>query len=166
VRRAVVLLAVALAAAGCGEPERPGAGEAARETEAPPFDLPALDGGRVALAELRGRPVLVDFWATWCAPCLQQIPVLNAVQAKHGDAVAVLGVSVDTEGRDVVAAFAAEHDVRYRILLGSPDLARSWGAIGFPTLFVVAPDGAIASAHVGVASEEELDEALAQLAAP
>jgi cytochrome c biogenesis protein CcmG/thiol:disulfide interchange protein DsbE len=165
VSRAGLLLAAALAAAGCGEVERP-AGEAPAPEQAQPFELTALDGGQVALSALRGRPVLVDFWATWCAPCVEQIPVLNAIHDRHGDGVAVLGVSVDTEGRDVVAAFAAEHDIRYRVLLGSPELARRWGAIGFPTLFVVAPDGSIASAHVGVATEEELEEALAQLAAP
>ena len=164
-RRTARLLAAALLTAGCGEAPAPDAGPAP-DAEAPGFALPALDGGAVALEGLRGRPVVLDFWATWCAPCVQQVPVLNAFHEKHGDAAVVLGVSVDTDGRDVVAAFAAEHDIRYRVLLGSPDLARRYGALGFPTLFVVGPDGAIDSSHVGVVSEEELEAALARVAPP
>jgi thiol-disulfide isomerase/thioredoxin len=84
---------------------------------APEFSLPDLAGGEVALAELRGRPVLIDFWATWCAPCERQVPVLNAFHEKHGERIPVLGIAVDADP-SLVPGFVAEHDVRYRVLLG------------------------------------------------
>jgi thiol-disulfide isomerase/thioredoxin len=131
---------------------------------APAFRLPALDGGEVALSELRGRPVVVDFWATWCPPCIRQIPVLNSFHEAHGDAVEVLGIAVDVQGRSVVAPFAAEHGIRYRVLLGDEALAQRYGAFGFPTLFFIDAEGRVDSVHTGVASVEELEAALARVA--
>lgn len=146
-------------------PPGPGTAEAAVEpaasAPAPDFALPDLSGGTVALADLRGRPVVIDFWATWCAPCERQVPVLNAFHAKHGDRIPVLGISVDVDAA-AVAPFVSEHAVRYRVLLGDEGLARAYGALGFPTLFVVRPDGRIHSAHVGLVSPEALEEAVAE----
>jgi len=162
VRIALGLLVV-LAIAGC-DAVGPGSRASHRAGDAfpaPAFTLEALSGGAVSLAELRGRPVLIDFWATWCAPCVRQIPVLNAFAEKYGERVPVLGISVDVDP-DAVGPFAAEHDVRYRILFGDEGLARDYGALGFPTLYVVRPDGTVHSSHVGVASPEHLDAAVAE----
>ena len=160
----VVLLAL-LAVLGC-RAESPEGGAAAREP-APGFDLEALDGARFALPDLRGKVVVVDFWATWCAPCVFQIPVLNAFWESHrGDGVVVLGISVDTGGREVVEPFASEQGIAYPVLLGDEALARSYGAIGYPTLYVVAPDGRIDSRHTGVVGEEELAAAVAAARRP
>ena len=104
--------------------------------------------------------MIIDFWATWCAPCVQQIPVLNAFQAAHYGEVAVLGIAVDSRGIEAVAPFATEHGIQYPVLLGDESLAQEYGAFGFPSLYVIAPDGSIAANHVGVISEEELEEAL------
>ena len=130
---------------------------------APDFSLEAIDGATVSLAKLRGQVVVVDFWATWCAPCVFQIPVLNAFwERTRGDGVSVLGVSVDVGGREVVEPFAAEHEMAYPVLLGDEDLAQRYGAIGYPSLYVIAPDGRIASRHVGLVAEEELAAAVAE----
>jgi cytochrome c biogenesis protein CcmG/thiol:disulfide interchange protein DsbE len=146
--------AVLLALAGCGEAPPPHAAEGA---EAPAFTLRALDGTEVSLAGLRGRVVVIDFWATWCAPCVVQIPILNAFwEAHRGDGVEVLGVAVDAEGAAVVGPFADEHGVRYPVLLGDEGLARDFGAFGFPTLFVVGPSGRVESMHTGVIDAEAL----------
>lgn len=164
-------LALALSVVGCdaGGPAShspaDGEGGAGGAFEAPDFTLRVLGGGEVSLAELRGRPVLIDFWATWCAPCERQIPVLNAFAEKHGERIPVLGISVDVDA-DAVGPFAAAHDVRYRILFGNERLARDYGALGFPTLFVVRPDGTVHSSHVGVATPEDLDAAVAEWVAP
>jgi cytochrome c biogenesis protein CcmG/thiol:disulfide interchange protein DsbE len=115
----------------------------------------------VSLAALRGRVVVIDFWATWCAPCVFQIPILNEFySARRGDGVEVLGVAVDAEGAEVVGPFADEHGVRYPILLGSESLARDFGALGFPTLFVVGPSGRIEAVHTGVIDAETLAAAV------
>jgi thiol-disulfide isomerase/thioredoxin len=155
----VALLALGLSLA-CGAPEGE-AGDGEGRGPAPPFALPNLAGGELSLAELAGRPVVLDFWATWCAPCIRQVPVLNAIHERYGDRVSVVGISVDVDGEEVVTPFVAEHDIRYRILLGDEGLAQRYGALGFPTLFVLGPEGAILAAHSGVITEQALEEALA-----
>lgn len=156
-RRALALAAllVALAAAGCLVEEEREAGPA------PPFTLPDLDGKEVSLAQFAGRTVVVDFWATWCEPCKQQIPVLNQFHREHPE-VTVLGVAVDAGGREAVAPFAREHEIAYPVLLGSESLARAYGVPGFPALVVVDPGGRLDSLHLGVITPEELEEAAAQ----
>jgi thiol-disulfide isomerase/thioredoxin len=133
---------------------------------APAFTLEDLGGTEVSLESLRGRPVVLDFWATWCSPCVFQIPVLNEFHERHRDRVEVIGVAVDVDGREVVAPFAAEHSIAYPVLLGTPDLAQRYGAMGFPTLYVIDPEGVIASAHVGVVDAEQLEASVAAALAP
>ena len=141
-----------------------GGGAAASDrVPAPAFSLRDLAGGTVSLEALRGRPVIVDFWATWCAPCERQVPVLNAFHDKYGDRIPVLGISVDADPENV-PPFVQEHDLRYRVLLGDEGLAQQYEAYGFPTLYVIRPDGTIHSAHVGVVTPEALEAAVAEWA--
>lgn len=155
-RRAAAAVALgATAALGCLAEEPLVAGPA------PPFTLPDLEGRPVALADLAGRVVVIDFWATWCEPCKHQIPVLNQFQRQHPE-VTVLGVAVDADGREVVAPFAAEHDIQYPVLLGSESIAREYGVPGFPALVVVDAEGRLDSLHLGVILPEDLAAAVAQ----
>jgi len=163
------LLAACWLAFGCGERGEPGApsgeGEAVAQDAAvaPDFELLDLAGKPVSLANFRGKTVVIDFWATWCPPCVFQVPELNKfweANKASGD-VAVLGVAVDAEGRDVVAPWVEEQAVQYPILLGSESLARDFGALGFPTLVVVRPDGKIDSLHVGLIELADLEKILA-----
>lgn len=159
---ATLLLGLAMGALACEPPEGGGVArdpEPEAPAEAPDFALPDLEGEQARLSSLRGQPVVLDFWATWCPPCVRQIPVLNAFQEAHPE-VAVLGVAVDVDGRSVVAPFAAKHGIEYRVVLGDERLARRYGAFGFPTLFVVDPEGRIVTSHAGVVTREELEEAL------
>jgi thiol-disulfide isomerase/thioredoxin len=151
--RAAALLALLLAGCLVEEERAPG--------PAPAFVLPDLAGREVALADHAGRTVIVDFWATWCEPCKQQIPVLNQFHRRHPE-VSVLGVAVDAAGREAVAAFAAEHGIEYPVLLGTESLARDYGVPGFPALVVVDRQGRLDSLHLGVITPEELEEAVAQ----
>lgn len=156
-RRAAGLALAVLLALGC-RVEEAGPGTSARP--APEFSLPDLAGATVSLAGLRGKPVVVDFWATWCAPCEFQIPVLNDFHDRHAGRVEVVGVAVDAGGREVVAPYAAERGIRYRVVLGDEALAQRFGAIGFPTLFVLRPDGTIDSTHMGLVDPDELEAAV------
>ena len=170
----VPFLLFAIGVLACSERGDPAAAAANAESEevaeesearvAPAFSLDRLGGGQVSLAGLRGKTVVIDFWATWCPPCEFQVPELNAFYQAHradGD-VEVLGISVDVEGPDVVSAWTGEKDVQYPILLGGEDLARKFGALGFPTLYIVAPDGTVDSEHIGLIEVGDLEEALAR----
>jgi len=171
VRPLLLLVLLLVLGSGCQRVDpAPAAGEGtpeaiARESVAAPgFSLRDLAGGEVSLADLRGRPVVIDFWATWCAPCERQVPVLNAFHDKYGDRIPVLGISVDANSASRVASFVTEHGLRYRVLLGDEGLAQEYDAYGFPTLYVIRPDGTIHSAHVGVVSPEALEAAVSDWA--
>ncbi len=142
--------------AGCDAPEPGAPGPAA-----PEFRLEELAGGELSLEDFRGKTLVLDFWATWCVPCLAQIPVLNAYAEAHAEEVAVVGVSVDAEGRAAVEAFIEQVPIDYPVVFGDEALARSYGAPGFPALAVVDAEGRIDSLHVGLITTDDLEAAVA-----
>ncbi len=165
-----VFWAVLLPVLGCSAQESGDLGASASEAAsekpsrpAPDFNLKGVDGSPVSLADHRGKPVVVDFWATWCVPCIYQVPELNAFWKIHretGD-VAVIGVAVDVEGASAVAPWIEEKGVEYQIAIGDERLAREFGVMGFPTLAIISPDGNIESLHVGLIEVEELERLVA-----
>lgn len=169
---AMLFWVFSLAVSGCDAPGGGGLGTSASEAAsqmpkraAPNFELKGVDGRPISLAEHRGKPVVIDFWATWCVPCIYQVPELNAFWKAHretGD-VAVIGVAVDVEGASVVAPWIEEKGVEYQIAIGDEGLARAFGVMGFPTLAIINPDGGIESLHVGLIEAEELEDLVAPL---
>jgi cytochrome c biogenesis protein CcmG/thiol:disulfide interchange protein DsbE len=133
-------------------------------TPAPPLRLQTLDGGRVDLAALRGRPVVVNFWATWCEPCVREFPLLRQAAAKHRpDRLAVVGVLVNDRpaaARDFVRAYGATWPVG---LDPAATTAGRWGAVGLPHTWFVRPDGTLASHQLGELTQAALDRQLAQI---
>ena len=129
---------------------------------APDFALPPLDSkggtGPVALADYRGRPVLVNFWASWCHPCRKEFPLLKAARAKYAkDGLEVIGVSyrdIASDGRDFVASQGAGWP-----FARDPDgaLAERYGVRAIPQTFFIRPDGTIASRVFGITSAKDLD---------
>jgi peroxiredoxin len=131
-------------------------------TPAPALRLEGLDGGRVDLAALRGRPVVVNFWATWCDPCVREFPLLRRAAATHRpDRLAVVGVL--TNDRPAAArAFVRRHHAAWPVGV-DPDAAAAgrWGAVGLPHTFFIRPDGTLASHQLGELTGPALDRQLA-----
>ena len=134
---------------------------------APDLKFKDLNGKDVALSDLKGKVVFLNFWATWCDPCRIEIPWLIAMQEKYGPkGFTVVGVAMDDEGKSVVAPFIEKErfdvdgqklPMSYPILLGSDDAADKFGGIlGYPTSFVISRDGRIIQKFQGLQSEDEL----------
>ncbi len=127
--------------------------------ERPAFSLPTLDGGSRSIGDFDGRVVLLNFWATWCPPCLEEVPALDALAAELRDrGLRVVGVAL--EERAPVARFAREHGVGYPLLPGGRaafDIAAEYGnARGtLPYTVVIDRDGVIRAAHQGALTRDE-----------
>jgi cytochrome c biogenesis protein CcmG/thiol:disulfide interchange protein DsbE len=124
---------------------------------APELSLPDAYDQPVRLGDLTGHVVLVNFWATWCAPCVVEMPWFAALERDYRtEGLAVIGVSLDDEGWAVVRPFAAAHGVPYTIAMGTASTAAAFGGIdALPSTFLIDRHGRIASVHVGLAPESE-----------
>ncbi len=119
-------------------------GEGSPEEQAFPFDLERLDGSRARSEDLRGRHVLLDFWATWCPPCVLEIPELNAIYEGYQDrGLEVLAISVDDLEAGELAEWLEEQGVSYPVVIGTEALARRYGGFGFPFHVLLSPEGTI-----------------------
>lgn len=108
---------------------------------APDFTMTALDGGSVSLSAQRGQWVILNFWATWCAPCVDEMPALQALAASRADSLHLFGINV-RESVDLVRAFVAEHAITFPILVSPPDsVLTDYLVMGLPQTVVIAPDG-------------------------
>jgi thiol-disulfide isomerase/thioredoxin len=132
---------------------------------APEFIGTDGQGARLSLHSHRGRVVVLNFWATWCAPCRQEIPVLSALQARFGaDGVDVIGVSLDEDGWAAITPFLSSARVSYPIALGNDDVAAAFGGVdALPATFVIDRDGVIHAKHVGAITAGLYDDLLTRL---
>ncbi len=158
-----LVLSISMSVSGCFE--EGSTGEAEPRRSAPDFNLTRLDGIPVSLEENRGKTLILDFWATWCAPCEIQMPVLDTLwKTRGGEKLMILGVSVDTDPAPKVIEWVKERDLDYPIAIASQDLAIDYGVLGFPTLVVIDPQGGIHTRHTGVLSRPELEDILDEIA--
>lgn len=162
--------------AGCGEP-RPSTSEVqlstASGTSVPPMEeryIPAfskitLDGDSLSAESIRGKLTIVNFWATWCAPCVIETPALVALRNEwHDRGFEVIGVSMDDEGLDVVREFAERFNISYPLVHDTGALAEEFGGVyALPTSFVVDPEGKIIHRIIGVFPIGELREEMEAL---
>lgn len=131
------------------------------EALVPAFELADLAGERRALADWNGSPRIVNFWATWCAPCRREIPLLKHLQENHDDiALQVIGVAVDE--LEAVIQYAAETQFNYPVLVGQEDgmaAAEAFGIefLALPFTFVVAADGELLATHIGELLPEDAE---------
>ena len=120
---------------------------------APAFTVRDLEGRDISPASLRGKVVIVNFWATWCGPCRAEIPDLVALQEKYKDTLQVIGISEDEAGVEVVKRFAAEHRVNYPVAMMTPDIEKLYpGISALPTSFILDRESRVVQKHVGMLS--------------
>lgn len=159
---AAALLCLAGPAAAVDASAGPAAPGAAR---IPDFQLPDLEGKPHAPAEWKGKVVLLDFWATWCAGCRQTIPALARLQEKYGpQGLAVIGISLDQGPKEKIAKFARKLKTNYLILRDAEDtLSKTLGFQGLPSLYVYGRGGELIKAlpNYTALQDKELEELVA-----
>jgi cytochrome c biogenesis protein CcmG/thiol:disulfide interchange protein DsbE len=128
---------------------------------APVLRLPTLDGGRVDLAAHHGRPVVVNFWATWCEPCVREFPLLARAATGHRAARLVVVGVLYRDQPDAARAFVRQHGGTWPVGMDADGrTAAAWGVAGLPQTFFVRPDGTLASHQLGELTPANLDRQL------
>jgi peroxiredoxin len=131
---------------------------------APDFTRSDVAGHAVRLSNFRGKVVLLNFWATWCAPCLEEIPIFSAWQRKYGsDGLQVLGVSMD-DGPTTVTHAIGKYHIIYPIVMGDDALGELYGGVlGLPLSFIIDPSGRIVGRYQGKSDLKRMESELKAL---
>jgi cytochrome c biogenesis protein CcmG/thiol:disulfide interchange protein DsbE len=142
------------------------------EQPAPEFRLAGLDGGAVDLAAYRGRPLLINFWASWCRPCVKEFPLLRAARERHrADGLEVIGVLATSDSPAKARAFARRNGGTWPVGIdrgGGPagETTIAYGVAGLPETFFVRRDGSLAVLQLGELTEESLRQHLGSILGP
>jgi thiol-disulfide isomerase/thioredoxin len=133
-------------------------------TPAPDFTRTGFDGKPVSLSAARGRLVLLDFWASWCAPCIVELPHLMELQKRHAGRLQIIGVAMDDDAKAPRQSVAQYH-VTYPVVMGDLALAKAYGSVlGLPEIFLIGADGKVIKSWRGDFKSSELDTAIAAAA--
>jgi len=138
-------------------------GEAQMKTGvAPDFTLQSLDGKTVRLSDFRGKPVVLNFWATWCGPCKIETPWLVEMQNQYGaQGLQIVGVAMDDSGKDEIARFAKNMGMNYPVALGKEAVGDAYGGVSYlPESFFVGRDGKIVDKIMGLEGRSEIEDAI------
>ena len=132
---------------------------------APAWQLLDLDGKTIKDADFKGKIVVLNFWATWCVPCREEIPSLIALHQQYGDdGVIIVGASVDRGGVDLVKRFVERFKINYPIVIADEKMMRDFGNVeAVPTTFLIDRNGRVAGKHVGFAEKETLEREIKSL---
>lgn len=132
---------------------------------APSWKLTDLDGKPLSSADFKGKVVVVDFWATWCPPCVHEIPGYIEFQKKHGgDKVTIVGLSLDEIPAADVKKFATAKGINYPVAIAGQDILEQFGKVeGIPATFIIDRDGKLRFMKVGSAPIEDLEKTIAGL---
>ena len=129
---------------------------------APEFSLKDLNGRTLALADYRGKVVLLNFWATWCEPCRQEIPQFTQLQNSNSK-LQILGISLD-DSEEPVRTFYKDFKMNYPVAVGDAALATRYGGVlGLPITFLIGCDGRISAKHIGEVQLPDVTEEITSL---
>ena len=131
----------------------------------PPFSLKDTNGNIFDSAQLAGKPAAINFFATWCPPCREEIPGFIEVYNRHREkGFELIGISLDSDSRENMPGFLMNHRISYRILFGDLETARAYGGVSaLPTTFFVGRDGEIKYVHVGYMDKDAFDKEVRKL---
>ena len=122
----------------------------------PEFKLSDLDGKSFKSSQLRGRVVLLDLWATWCEPCLEDIPMLNRLYANFGNrGLQVIGIAVQSGRTNDIRQHVEKLGIKYPILVGNERIMELYVPVGFPVRYLISRDGRIAAKYLGSLPDQE-----------
>jgi len=136
--------------------------ETAKVIEAPDFTLESLEGKSVRLSDLRGKAVLLNFWATWCVPCKIEMPWLVELQGEYGpQGLQIVGVAMDDSSKEDIAKFVKDMGVNYPVLLGKEAVGDAYGGVpGLPESFFISRDGRIVDKIIGLKGKADIEDAI------
>jgi thiol-disulfide isomerase/thioredoxin len=129
---------------------------------APDFALSDLAGGDLKLSELSGKVKLIDFWATWCAPCIEEIPMLVELDQLYRDSGLEI-IAISDESRDVLEKFRTNHDIAYRFLHDDQDVSADYLVLGLPYAILVDEQGTIVDTYLGPKPRRILERRIREL---
>lgn len=169
-RNPLALVVVAIVAAGMlyfgfHMARRSGSGVASsisKSAVAPDFTLESLDGQSLRLSDLRGKAVLLNFWATWCGPCKIEMPWFVELQKQYGpEGLQIVGVAMDDSSKEDIAKFAKEMGVNYPVLLGKEAVGDEYGGVpALPESFFIGRDGKIVDKIFGLKGKAEIEDSI------
>jgi thiol-disulfide isomerase/thioredoxin len=158
-RVSVLLFVVMLVfSIGCTKKDQPAAGSA------PNFTLEDIAGNAVNLADLKGKVVMLDFWATWCPPCRASIPGLERLHRTYGPkGLVILAISLDQGDWDSVKSFLTEYGITYTVLKGTEEVSDRYLVRSIPMIVMVDREGSVRKRLIGYGVEEEVEKEIKAL---
>jgi len=133
---------------------------------APELTVRDLNGKTVSLSDYRGKIIMVEFWATWCPPCIELIPVLDELYNKYKTkGFVVLSIASEDEGDETVKGFVKDSGLTYPVFIASSDTLKNYGISSIPVSFIIDKDGKIVNKHLGYTPDikQELSTEIKQL---
>lgn len=156
-----VSLLVVVMLQGCGSAQAVKPEDVVVGNTIPDFSVKSLDGKTIDKASLKGQPVVLNFWASWCTPCMAEIPELK--ELAESSKARVVGIALDETGLETVKPFVAAHQINYTVGIGTQDLFQQFNGVGIPYTLVLDSSQQIVKIYRGPTNRAALEADLNQM---